>query len=196
MKNFVRVLSSLLAMILCVGLLGACGAEESTPTKATTQNTPTEVTTEGTEPFVAPPDALGLVVSADNQIITWNEYPTDEETIDFKSVDVKKLGKTEDMSICYMEAEVTYYSLVGGKLEKVTLEDVVPGSIVGVTTLEEGVQEVYILYVPVENDNTDETDDPLEYVEETIPVETTAPAEDTPADDEDSEIATEPEGDI
>lgn len=195
MKNFVRVLSSLLAMILCIGLLGACGAEESTPTKAATQNAPTEVITDGTEPFVAPPDAIGLVVSADNQIITWKEYPTDEETIDFKSVDVKKLGKTEDMSIYYMESEVTYYSVAGGKLEKVTLDDVVPGSIVGVTTLEEGVQEVYILYVPAENDGADETEDPLEYVEETVPTETTAPIEDTPADEE-SEIATEPEGDI
>ena len=187
MKNSVRVLCAILAMILCVGLLGACGAEE---TKTTTPATaaPTETPTEGSEPFVAPPDAMGLVISADNQIITWQAYPTEEDTIDFKSVDVKKLGKAEDMSLYYMEREVTYYSIVTGTLEKVTVDDVVPGSIVGVTTLEEGVQEVYILYLP--SDNADEeAEDPLEYVEETIPVETTAPVEDTP--EEDSQEPTE-----
>jgi len=56
------------------------------------------------------------------------------------------------MDLFYLENEVTYYILVDGKLEKTTIEAVVKDAIIGITTLEEGVQEVYILSVPAEEE--------------------------------------------
>ena len=93
------------------------------------------------------------------------------------------------MTLLYLEREVTYYSLVDGKLEKTTVEAAVPGSVVGVTTLEEGVMEVYILSVPAEEDET-ETEDPLiEFEEVTMPTESSS---DDSGADEDSEQPEEP----
>lgn len=177
MKNTLRMMSVLFALVLCVGVMAACGNTTAQPTAAPTTAAPTTEGTEPSVPFVAPPDAIGLVVSADLQLVTWQAYTTTEDTIDFKSVDVKALGTPAEMSLVYMESEVSYYSLVGGKLEQAQVTDVVPGSVIGITTLEEGVMEVYILSVPVEEEIDEE--DPLEdLTEETLPAESTAPADD------------------
>ena len=189
MKSTLRVISALFVLVMMVSTFAACG--NSTPAATTAPAAP-ETTTSATEasvPFVAPPDEIGLVISADSQLITWQPYETKEDTIDFKSVDVKALGEAGEMTLLYLEREVTYYSLVGGKLEKTTVEAAVPGSVVGVTTLEEGVMEVYILSVPAEEDET-ENEDPLgEFEEVTMPTESTS---NDPGADEDSEQPEEP----
>ena len=170
MKKTMRVATALFALVMIVGCFAACGT--TTPVAT---NAPAVSTTAGTEastPFVAPPDQIGLVISADTQLVTWQPYETKEDTIDFKNVNLKSLGTAGEMSLVYMENEVTYYSLVTGTLEKATIEDVVVGSVVGVTTLEQGVMEVYILSVPTVESEVEA--DPLEATEVTIPAETTA----------------------
>lgn len=181
MKN-IRILSILMAVMLCVSLLAACGEQGGSDNKNVSPNTteapaPTDDATTGTEPFVAPPDALGLVVSADSELITWYTYKTDKDVIDFMGVDVKALDDpAEEMSLYYLEGAVTYYLIADGKLVDATADDAVEGSIVGVTTLEEGVQEVYIVYQPPFDDGSDEVDDfQEEIVDENIePTESTA----------------------
>ena len=174
MKTCLRIVSALFVLVMIVSTFAACG--NSAP--ATTDPVATQPTTSATDasvPFVAPPDQIGLVISADDQLVTWQPYETKEDTIDFKSVDVKTLGDAGEMALVYMESEVTYYSLVGGKLEKVTVEAAVTGAVIGITTLEENVMEVYILSVPVENTGDDEYQDVEEFEEVEIPATTEAP---------------------
>ena len=107
MKNTLRVLATAIAVMLCLGALVACSDGEVEATQNTTEPVvtilPTE-TTAGTEPFVAPADALGKIVSADQSLITWNVYPTTEDTIDFMGVNVKELGKADAEMIEVEEA--------------------------------------------------------------------------------------------
>ena len=194
MKNTLKVLSLAMAMLLCIGALVACGANEAEPTQKATETQPvvTTIPTE-TEPFVAPPDAIGKVVSVDNSLITWNVYNTSEDTIDFMGVKIKELGKpAEEMTLYYIEGDVTFYLVADGKLSPATYEDAVAGSIIGVTTLEEGVLEVYILYVPVEDDGSGEYIDSVEEpAEDTIPATTAAPEEEATPDEGIATDATE-----
>jgi len=191
MKTTLRTVSALFALVMVIGVLAACG--NNVPAVTTGPAVPaTTGATEGSVPFVAPPDQVGLVISADTQLVTWQAYETKEDTIDFKSVNVKSLGNPGEMTLVYMEDEVTYYSLVTGELVKTTIDDIVPGAVIGITTLEEGVMEVYILSVPVE-ETEDEDDTVEEFVDVTIPSETAFSEPSVPDDFEESEDA---EGDI
>ena len=183
MKNSLRIMSVLLALVLCAGALAACGGNEAQPTAAPATAAPTTEGTEASTPFIAPPDQIGLVISADSQLITWQPYETKEDTIDFKAVDVKTLGDAGEMTLAYLEREVTFYSLVDGKLEKTAVETIIPGSVVGITTLEEGVMEVYVLSVPVEDLGTDDYEDVEDFEEVEIPPTTEAPDFGTPDSD-------------
>lgn len=180
MKNTLRILSLAFAIVLCVGLMAACGGNGETKPTDEAKGTETVGTTApvGTEPFVAPADSIGKIVAADSTLITWNTYATDDETIDFMGVNIKALGDpSEEMTLFYLEADVTYYMISEGKLVDATIEDVVPGSVIGITTLEEGVQEVYIVYVPVEDDGSDDYEDVIEEVVEATVADTTAATE-------------------
>lgn len=191
MKNTLRILSLVAVMVLCFGLLAACGnSGDAQPTQTNPVTDPSGTTAPaGTEPFVAPADQVGKVVAADSTLITWNTYKTDDDTIDFMGVNVKELGDAaEEMTLFYLEADVTYYKISEGKLVEAAVEDVVAGSVIGITTLEEGVQEVYIISVPVVDEGSDEYEDTLEeIIEETTPATTAATEPATP-----DELATEP----
>lgn len=195
MRNTLRFMSVAVVFVLCFALMAACGKADAEPTqKATEVTTIATTVSDETEPFVAPPDALGKVVSADTSLITWNVYEISDETIDFMGIDVKELGKpSEEMTLFYFDGEVTYYIVSEGKLVAATYEDVVADSIVGITTLEEGVQEVYIIYVPEIDDGSDDYEDTVEeIVEETVA--TSVATEETVL--EDTEVATEPSEEI
>ena len=176
MKLNLRTLSLVLAFVLCFGLLAACGGktEENTkPASGETTTAPAE-----SEAFVIPPDQMGKIVAADSTLITWNEYASEDKTIDFMGVDTKALkDPSEEITLFYLEEEVTYYLIKEGKLVDATIDDVVPDSIIGITTLEEGVQEVYIISVPVEDNGEDEVDVFVDDIVE-IPVTTTSSTED------------------
>ena len=183
MKTVFRAVSSLLALMMIIATFAACGTTAPTATNAPA----TQATTSGTEasvPFIAPPDQIGLVISADIQLITWQPYETKEDTIDFKAVDVKALGDAGEMSLAYLEREVTFYSLADGKLEKISVEAITPGSVVGITTLEEGVMEVYVLYTPAEDMGNDDYEDVEDFEEVEIPATTEAPDLGTPDSDD------------
>ena len=80
MKTVFRAVSSLLALMMIIATFAACGTTAPTATNAPA----TQATTSGTEasvPFIAPPDQIGLVISADIQLITWQPYETKEDTI-------------------------------------------------------------------------------------------------------------------
>lgn len=194
MKNAFRFLAAFLSLILCVVFFAACGGQtgSNTTTNApATDPAPDAGTTAGTEPFVAPPDAIGLVVSADAALITWYTYESDKETIDFMGVDVKALGDaSSDMSLYYLESDVDYYLIKNSKLVDATVDDVLPGSVVGVTTLEEGVQEVYIISQPAEEVEEPVEDDVVEEVADDIPTDTTA---ETAADTEQENASSDEE---
>lgn len=190
MNTTFRMLSLIIAVMLCFGLAACGGNADTKPTDSKVAADPAPTTEPaGTEPFVAPPDALGKIVAADATLITWNAYATEEETIDFMGVDTKKLGDPDaEMTLYYLEEDVTYYTINEGKLVAAAAEDMVPGSIVGVTTLEEGVQEVYIVYVPVEDDGSDDYDDTLEEIIEETVADTTAATEEATPEGNDASI--------
>ena len=199
MSNMFRISSALIAVCLCVGLLAACGmpaANGGKETLGTTEGDPVPDTTVGTQdetkPFVAPPDAVGLVVSADDELITWYVYETKEETIDFMGLDVTALGDAaSEMSLCYLEEDVSFYIIVDGKIVEAYVEDIWAGSIVGVTTLEDGVQEVYIISRP-DDDSGEYVDEEIfkEVVDETV-APTTVPEDDEVPEQDNEEIPEE-----
>ena len=199
MKNMFRIVSALIAVFLCVGLFAACGTgtgANNDQTIGTTEGNPapeTTVNNEGeTEPFVAPPDAVGLVVSAENELITWYVYETKEETIDFMGLNVKALGDAaSEMSLCYLEEDVSFYMIVDGKIVEAIIEDIWVGSVVGVTTLEKGVQEVYIISRPADDSDEYVEDEVFEEVVDEIVPETTVPEDDDAPEEETEELPEE-----
>ena len=161
MKFNLRVLSVAIVAMLCFGILAACGGQPVETTQPTTE----AVTTAAT-------------------LITWNEYAVEDNTIDFMGVDTKELkDPAKDISLFYLEEDVTYYLIKDGKLAEATVEDLVSGAIVGITTLEEGVQEVYVLFVPAEDNGDNEVVDHVEEIVD-VPATTTAAAVDEPASEE------------
>lgn len=157
MKNHIRVLSAVIAFVLCFALLAAC---DTMPSFNSNENrfaddngaNKNNSAVKESVPYVVPADQVGVVVAADAQLITWNPYVTEEDSIDFKNLKISDLGLPGEMALFYLEREVTYYILEDGKMEKTTADALVKDAVVGVTTLEEGVQEVYILSVPNEKE--------------------------------------------
>ena len=157
MKIYLRVLCVVFVFVVCFGLLAAC---DTMPSFNSNENRFEDDNNAGKNnyavkesvPYVIPDDKVGVVVAADEQLITWTPYETEEKNIDFKGLIIADLGLPGEMDLFYLENEVTYYILVDGKLEKTTIEAVVKDAVIGITTLEEGVQEVYILSVPVEEE--------------------------------------------
>ena len=183
MKFNLRVLSVAIVAMLCFGILAACGGQPVETTQPTTEAVTTAATAES-EAFVIPADQMGLIVAADSTLITWNEYAVEDNTIDFMGVDTKELkDPAKDISLFYLEEDVTYYLIKDGKLAEATVEDLVSGAIVGITTLEEGVQEVYVLFVPAEDNGDNEVVDHVEEIVD-VPTATTAAAVDEPASEE------------
>lgn len=170
MKISIYIITALLCLSL---VLAGCGMDTAGEGKdnGLVPTDPVD-TTAATEAFVPPADAIGQVVSVSDDIITWYAFPTDQDTIDFLSVDVEKLDDaSEEMSLFYLEENVSYYKIVNGKLIDADAYEAVKDSIVGVTTLEEGVQEVYIIAtLVVDDDMIEEEDDPI--VEEIVEDET------------------------
>lgn len=193
MNNLFRILSALIAVFLCLGLFAACdmgaGSGNGDETLGGTEGDPVPETTVGiedeTQVFVIPPDAVGLIVSADNELITWYAYETKEDTIDFMGLNVKALGDAAaEMSLCYLEEDVSFYMIVDGKIVAAYIEDIWPGSVVGVTTLEEGVQEVYIISRPDDGSGETIEDETIEDVVDEVEA-TTVPADDETPEQED-----------
>lgn len=193
MKNTLRYIFVFTAFVLCAGLLAACGTSSDTQTQPSSTATPA---TQASEPFAAPPDDMGKVVSADSELITWNDYAVDDETIDFMGVDVDTLKEpNKEMSIVYLEDNVSYYLIRDGKLVDAAAEDVVPGAVIGITTLEKGVQEVYILLAPEEDLGYGDSDTEQDILIEIEPA-TAATEESVPEvyeDTEDTEALDTPE---
>ena len=156
MKNSIRVLSVLFALALCFGLFAACDVMPSFNSNenrfADDNGAGNNAVVRESVPYVIPADQVGVVIAADAQLITWSPYVTEGESIDFKGLKINDLGLPGEMALFYLEREVTYYILEDGKFEKTTAEAVVKDAVVGVTTLEQGVQEVYILSVPAEEE--------------------------------------------
>ena len=182
MKINLRVLSVAIVAMLCFGVLAACGGQTIETTKPTTEAVTTAPAE--SEAFVIPPDQMGLIVAADSTLITWNEYAVEDNTIDFMGVDTKELKEpAKDISLFYLEENVTYYMIQDGKLVAAVIDDLVPGAVVGITTLEEGVQEVYILSVPVEDNGENEVVDIVDEIIDATTVATTAATIDEPVDE-------------
>jgi hypothetical protein len=156
MKNYLRFLSAVFALVICFGLLAACDTMPSFNSNDNRFDKDNEdrnnYTPKESVPYVVPADQVGVAVAADENLITWYPYATEEENLDFKSLDIDKLGLPGEMALFYLENEVTYFILVDGKMVETTVESIVKDAVVGVTTLEQGVQEVYILSVPEEKE--------------------------------------------
>ena len=81
MKNYIRVLAVVFAFALCVGLFAAC---EVTPSFNSNENRFAEDKNGGNAnpviresvPYVIPADMVGVVVDANEQLITWSPYVT------------------------------------------------------------------------------------------------------------------------
>lgn len=193
MNNLFRVLSALIAVFVCVGLFVACGTltdrDDEKETLGCTEGDPAPETNlnngDETTPFVAPPDAVGVIISADDELLTWYLYETKEETIDFMDLDLKSLGDAaSEMSLYYLEDDVSFFLIEDGKIVEAYIEDVWAGSVVGVTTLEDGVQEVYIISRPGDEDDEivveEIVDDFIDETEPTIvPEDDETPEQDT-----------------
>lgn len=191
MKNILRILSVVGVLLLCIGMLVACGTDSGEVSPSTTL---TMESIAGSEPFIAPPDALGKVIAVDSSLVTWNTFAINEEVIDFMGVDVEKLdAPNEEAVVVYLEDDISCYLIKDGKLVDITLDEIQPGAVIGITTLEEGVQDIYILYNPAPQKQTDDVTDEEEVVEDFAPEsETTAATEEIYIEESEAEEESAP----
>ena len=163
MKTSIAVFACLLCLVLIFA--AGCGASSANVDVATEAKNDVPETT-GAEEIVLPPDAIGVVVSANEDTITWYAFDMESEAIDFLDLNVKMLlDPAKEMSIYYLEDNISFYFIRNDRLYDAVLSDVVPGSIVGVSTIEEGVQEVYILSVPTDSAALEEMEEEAPEVE-------------------------------
>lgn len=148
MKKRFGLLSVLLMMILCLGLLSGCSentTEDDGETTSNSSSTDSDTTySDSGESDAETSDVVGAVTYVGDTYLTIDLYEADTEITDYTELDSVTLSDTGDSDAVfqYVSAESLYST---------TIDDIAVGDIVAITTDEDGLQEVIILDYDADN---------------------------------------------
>lgn len=170
MRQYTKRLSILLTALLCIGLLAGCStdasndstSDDSTDTPANTENTTGTDDTTGSEDTETA-DLIGEITYANDSYIRINIYESDTEITDYTDLGSAVLTDTGTSETVTLDSDAVFEYVSSGILYSTTADGLTIGDIVSVTATEDGIQEIIVLeYTPVENQDTENTEDPAE----------------------------------
>lgn len=170
MRQYTKRLSILLTALLCIGLLAGCStdasndstSDDSTDTPANTENTTgTDDTAGGEDAETA--DLIGEITYANDSYIRIDIYESDTEITDYTDLGSAVLTDTGTSETVTLDSDAVFEYVSSGILYSTTADGLTIGDMVAVTATEDGIQEIIVLeYAPVENQDTENTEDPAD----------------------------------
>jgi len=145
MKHTLKVLSLILALVLCLGVMAGCSNESDNK-----QTEPSKESTAPTETLPPNPnkDTIGLVNFSGSYCIGLNLYYTTEVITDYTALDVSTLTSAKDHTTVELGDNVTYKIVKDGALVDTTAVVVREGCMIAVIKNEDKSQTVIILSLP------------------------------------------------
>lgn len=152
MKTRFRFLSLAMVMVLSMGLLAACGSDDTTTTEdnSSTADESSETNTE-TE------DVIGEISYISSTYMTLKVYEPAAEVSDYASLDVSTLTATDSTESVTLDTDAEYYYISDSSMVSQTADDFAAGDLVAVTTTEDEIQQI-ILLEKSGADGTEESD--------------------------------------
>lgn len=141
--KFTRSLALVLVMILCVGLLAACGNN----TAGTTPTTKPAVTT------TAEKEIVGIVTQVSSSFVKLELY-TVEEGFDYLTLDVNTLTASGETDYVYINSTAVYDYVKDGALVSLKAGCMKVGHIVAVVKNVKGIQQFVLLNYSTETATT------------------------------------------
>ena len=147
MKKTIRILSLILALVLCAGMLSACtdtGSAGNTANGNSTGNTGSSAGSADKEDTLE--YTIGEVTSIDASVLTINICKTtDKKVTDCTTVDVSTLTVTDETSSVTIAEDAEIYYTVSGELIETTPDKITEGRIIATATDNAGIQQIVIL---------------------------------------------------
>jgi hypothetical protein len=135
-NKFVKSLALALVLVMCMGVLVACGEDPTTPT-----NKPTTPTT---LPAVEK-DVVGIVKEISASFVILETYVNELDIIKYEKLDVYSLKLTGETDYVYVSSTAAYGHYTDGKLTDLKSSDLKVGDIVVITKTAKGVQQIVIM---------------------------------------------------
>lgn len=175
MKTKFRFLSLAMVLVLSMGLLAACGSDDTTTTGSSstqTDSTQTSITSEeSSETNTEAEDVIGEISYISSFYMSLKVYEPAAEISDYASLDVSTLTATDSTESITLDTDAEYYYISDSSMVAQTADDLAAGDLVAVTTTETGVQQI-ILLERGSADNTGESD--TDQADEDVVAEVTA----------------------
>ena len=139
MNKFVKTLALVLALVLCMGMLAACGDNESTnPT------TKPDSTKPSTMPTVEK-DVIGIVKEISTTFVVLETYVSELDAVNYEKLNLETLKLTGEKDYVYLSSTATYGHYTDGKLTNLKSTDLSVGDIIVVTKTAKGAQQIVIM---------------------------------------------------
>lgn len=135
MNKFTRSLALVLVMILCVGLLAACGNKGNDTTTPTTKPATTAA---------AEKEIVGIVTQVSSSFVKMELY-TVEEGFDYLTLDVNTLTASGEVDYIYISSTAVYDYVKDGALVGLKAGCMEVGHIVAVVKNVKGIQQFVLL---------------------------------------------------
>ena len=157
MKKLTGITATLLAALLCLGVLGGCSDSGSGSSSDTSSETSSESSSETSSEESSSQyeetdngDVIGQVSYIGSATLVVDVYEPDSEIEDYTNVgSVAFTDKEVNFSIT-LEDDAVFQKVSGGKLTDITLEDLEEGDMVAVTTDAAGGHTLIVLAVEME----------------------------------------------
>lgn len=152
MNRFVRSLAFVLVMVMCIGMLVACGND----TDGTTPDG-TKPSTKPTETTPVEKDVVGIVTEVSGTFIVLDTYKQESPFIKYDKLVLDNLVLSGEKDYVYLSSTALYGHFTNGELKTLKKADLKVGDIIVVTENAKGTQQIVIM-----NYKTETPTDPTE----------------------------------
>lgn len=168
MKRKTGLLSILMAMVLCVGLLSACSDDTSTNSGDSqsgnnssniVSNTDDSTDDNGSDESELSSDVIGKITSVDSSYILIDIYEANAEITDYTSLDGVALTDALSSDTVTLEIDAVFKYVSSGTLYATTIDGLSVGDMIAVTTDEDGLQQIIVLEYSTDSDSSDSSAD-------------------------------------
>lgn len=156
MNKFVKMLALVLALVLSMSVLAACG-DATTPTTKPSATTPSTTT--------APErDVVGVIKEIANTFVVLETYTLEQDIVLYDKLDVTTLKLSGEKDYVFISSGAVFGHYTDGKLNDLKKADLKVGDIVVITKSAKSAQQFVVMNYKVET------------TEPTTPSEPTTPA--------------------
>lgn len=142
MKRFVKSLAFVLVMVMCIGMLAACGDDTDATNPSATKPSGTEPT--GTT-APAYKDVVGIVTDISDTFVAVDICMKSAGTVNLEKLDQLVQEPTGEIDYIYLSTSTLYGYYADGEVKSLKKADVSIGDLIVVTTNSKNVPQIVIL---------------------------------------------------